>query len=278
MQIRKLATGALVGAAMMAAGSANAASTMYSNGYETDTAGWFTGPTDWSGAIVRETVADAGITPFEGSFYGRFTQTNEAGGLTGPFNREGRSDVFPGTYSARSAIFLDTSMGLGQGFDYSVASNGSDNAHQRDFIFHVTKDTSTGALLVGGSNNTNFNPREDLETLHNVEITSSDWYIFEHLFRDDGGVLAVDLNLYTSAGVLIFTETRSDPSDTIPGEVGGFRYAWFTNIDVDGGIAVDATSLMTADAAVPVPAALPLMLSVAGIFGGVAMRRRRARG
>lgn len=37
--------------------------------------------------------------------------------------------------------------------------------------------------------------REDLETINHEVITTSGWYTFEHNFRDDNGVLAVDLNL-----------------------------------------------------------------------------------
>lgn len=73
-------------------------------------------------------------------------------------------------------------MAAGEGFDYAVAANGQDGNHLRDFIFHVTQDTSTGNLLVGGSNNTNFAPREDLDTLNHATIDASGWYTFEHKF------------------------------------------------------------------------------------------------
>ncbi|MEM1047771.1 MAG: VPLPA-CTERM sorting domain-containing protein [Pseudomonadota bacterium] len=244
--------------------------TTFFQGFETDTSGWFGGTSGGSstdfGNIVRTDGTAQSITPFEGGFFGQFTQAD-----SGPFTRfDGYRDTFPGTWSARSAIYLDTTWGLGQGFDYSVASNGSDGAHQRDFIFHVTKDTSTQQILVGGSNNTNFDPREDLETINHVAVTDSGWYIFEHVFRNDGGQLAVDLNLYTALGVLLFTETRSTALDTIPGEVGGNRYGWFTNIDIDGGISVDATQMSI----VPLPAALPLMAAVMAVFGMIGWRRR----
>jgi hypothetical protein len=83
-----------------------------------------------------------------------------------------------------------------------------------------------------------------------------------------GGVLSVDLNLRDAGGNLLFTETRSDPSDTIPAVVGGNRYGWFTNVDIVGGIEVDATSLSV----VPVPASVWLFGSALGLLGGI--RRR----
>ncbi|MCO6449630.1 MAG: hypothetical protein J5I90_02465 [Caldilineales bacterium] len=65
------------------------------------------------------------------------------------------------------------------------------------------------------------------------------WHTLQHKFYDAGGYLAVDLNLLDSSGIVVFTETRSNVADTIPAEVGGNRYAWFTFIDVADGIAVD---------------------------------------
>ncbi len=183
--------------------------------------------------------------------------------------------MFPGTFTASQAIYLDTSWATGSGFDYSVAANGTDGLHQRDFIFHVTQDTSSGQLLVGASNNTNFDPIENLETGNYAVIGSSGWYIFEQVFHEVAGVLAVDLNLYDVAHSLLFTETRSDPSDTIPGEVGGNRYGWFTNIDVDGGVAIDQTQLDVSQ--VPLPPALILFATGIGGLGWLGRLRRRIR-
>jgi hypothetical protein len=268
----------IIGAATftMTSGAA-VAETTFAQGFETDTSGWFTRDNAWSGSIQRQDSTALGVTPFEGNFAGRFEETNESGvGSTGPFTVfDGYRDTFPGTYSAQAAIYLDPLWSVGSGFDYSVASSGSDGSHQRDFIFHVTKDTSSSDLLVGGSNNTNFAPREDLDTLNNFEVTSAAWYIFEHLFRDDGGVLAVDLNLRDASGSLLFTETRSNALDTIPGEVGGNRYGWFTDITVDDGILVDNTQL-NVPTPIPVPAALPLLLAGLGGLGLVARRKRKA--
>jgi hypothetical protein len=259
--------GFFAAAAVAFAGQASA-TPLFMQGFETDTAGWTAGGS--FGTITR--VVDA-ATSFEGNAHA--VVTDSSGGY-GPYTFfGGPSDTFPGTYAARLAIHLDTEWDAGSGFDWSVASSGSDGLHQRDFIFHVTKDTSTGNLLVGGSNNTNFAPKENLESGNNYEVTTSGWYIFEHLFRNVGGVLAVDLNLYNEDNDLLFTETRSNPFDTIPDEVGGNRYGWFTDVTIDGGLKIDSTSLNTATP-IPIPAPFVLLGGVVGALGFLKTRRRAA--
>jgi len=210
-------------------------------------AGLFDASNNWVGDVAVVPDGTGGINTPDGGQFAILTQGGTLGNETGPFTRfDGYKSDFQGGFTASVAIYLDTSWSAGEGFDYSVAATRQDGDHQRDFIFHVTKDTSTGKLLVGGSNNTNRAPREDLDTLsNNLEVTTSGWYTFEHVFRDAGdGTLAVDLNVYDSTGTLLFTETRNNTTqDLLSTEIGGNRYGWFTNIDVDGGIAVDDLTL-----------------------------------
>ena len=226
---RTLRNAGVASAAMLLLSSGVAQATVFfEQGFETDTAGYFDAntpaPNDWFGSVTRVASGTSGITSFAGSFHAIVEQSGNPGNETGPFTRfDGYSSVFPaGGYSTSTAIFLDTGMELGEGFDYSVASSGSDGNHQRDFIFHVTKDSDTGSLLVGGSGN------------------------------------------------LMFTETRSSAADTIPGEVGGHRYGWFTNVDVTGGIAIDSVQVV----GVPEPGMLALF--GLGLVGLGIVRRRRA--
>ena len=101
------------------------------------------------GSFAIVDSGSAGIVTEDGSAYAQIDGS--------VFTRfEGYGDSWRGDYMAEAKVWLDTSWTDGEGFDYSVAINDADGNHLRDFIFHVSKDSSTGALLVGGSNNTNF--------------------------------------------------------------------------------------------------------------------------
>ncbi|MFC3613555.1 VCBS domain-containing protein, partial [Lutimaribacter marinistellae] len=218
---------------------------IFEQGFETDTDGIFDGGA--YGIVTRVANGTNGISAPDGLW---FALVDEAGG-SGPFTRfDGYRDTFTDGLSTEVKVYLDTSWAAGSGFGYSVAANGADGSHERDFIFHVTQDTSSGKLLIGVSNNSNSAPREDLETGNNTEITQSGWYTLQHVFREDGGVLAVDLNVIADDGTVLFTETLSDPADTIGVVVGGNRYGWFTDITIPGGLAIDSVTLGKVEGAV----------------------------
>ena len=212
-----------------------------SDGFSDETNGW-------SGGTTEVASGTNGIISPDGNGHSIFTQTDAAGGLTGPFTRfdSYRSLSTNQAFSTQIKIYLDPdALAAGEGFNYSVAANNQSGSHLRDFIFHVTKDTSTGDLLVGNSNNTNFDPREDLETIDNAVITEAGWYTFEHVFTDSGSdTLAVQMRLINDADQVVFDNTI-DSGDSFSNDFGGNRYGWFTNIDVAGGIAVDDLQLLT---------------------------------
>jgi hypothetical protein len=239
-----------------------APSLVWNQGFETNTDGWMDANSSWYGVITRVASGTNGLASSIGSYHAVL----EGDAESGPFSRfDGYRSVWPGTWTAEVDVYLDPAWASGMGFDYSVAATGSDGNHRRDYIFHVTKDTSTGKLFVAGSNNTNFAPRQDLENINHFEVTNGGWYTFQHVFRDQGGALAVDLNLLDANGNLLFTETRFDASDLIPTMVGGNRYGWFTFINVAGGIAVDEHQLF-----------MPSNLTGRATFGFVSKYRRGA--
>ena len=202
--------------------------------FSIDDSGWFDSDDGRYGSI---TVAD-----------GVATLTGDESGPNSPF--DGYRSNWPGSWTAEIDVYLDPSWPAVQGFDYSVASNGSDGAHQRDFIFHVgvVEDYAPivgKALLVNGSNNTHEDYVTSPYKLVNDNdgnfyvVTTAGWYTLQHVFTDNSGQLSVDLNLLDSEGTLLWTATRTDASDIIPWEIGGNRYSWFTHIDVEEGIKVD---------------------------------------
>ncbi len=212
------------------------AQTSWYQDFESNVDGWFGDGTNY-GQIEQVASGTDGIASANGSFHATVEEIS-----SGPFSRfDGYRDQWPGEWLAELDIYLDTAWAAGSGFDLSVAATGTDGAHRRDFIFHVTGRANT--LRVGGLILT---PREDLETLNNFEIASSGWYTFQHRFYNNGGVLAVDLNLLDSSGNILFTETRSDAADLIPSVVGGNRYAWFTHV-TGIGLAVDNHRLVCPD-------------------------------
>lgn len=115
----------------------------FDQSFELNDAGFLDEDTAWSGQITIVPSGTGGITSPDGSAHAIFTQTNGSGGLTGPFTRfDGYRNFGSGEakdIKTTVKIYLDPgSMSAGEGFDYSVAANGTNGAHLRDFIFHVT--------------------------------------------------------------------------------------------------------------------------------------------
>ena len=190
-----------------------------------------------TGTVTQVMSPNGGITSPDGS-------ANFALVTTGVFTQfDGYRSEFVDGLKAGIDIYLDPEWMLGEGFNYTVAANGQNGSHLRDFAFHATKDTSSGELLVNASTGS-AGVREDLDTLgDSVEITTAGWYRFEHTFRDDNGVLAVDLTVTAQDGTVVFTRTISEAGDLIDSLVGGNRYGWFTAATVTGGLAVDNVTL-----------------------------------
>ena len=202
---------------------------VWNQDFSTDASGWF-----GDGITVDSGVAELSLP---GEQFSRF---------------DGYRDIWPGTYTAEIDVYLDPNWPADQGFDYSVASNGSDGLHQRDFIFHVGTVENYGPivgkeLLVAVDNNAYGDTNPFVLTTRPggyYVVPTAGWYTLQHVFYDAGGYLAVDFNILDSNSNVVWSDTRSDMSDTIPGEVGGNRYAFFAHIDVAAGIQVDNHQLI----------------------------------
>lgn len=164
----------------------------------------------------------------------------------------GYENTWTSDYTASIDVYLDPSWTVGEGFNYSVASNNSGGTHLRDFIFHVGVVEDYGPivgkkLLVNGSNNSDSyaNPFKlvNENSGYYYEVTEAGWYTLRHQFQNVGGVLSVNLSLLQS-GTELWSVVRTNPADTIPAVVGGHRYGWFTFNSVVSGLSIDNVSLV----------------------------------
>jgi hypothetical protein len=241
-----------------------ASAVVWNQDFSENTAGW----TDFRGTISHN--LDEGTATVKGNQWNcpQFVQDWGIGpcygGAFSAFDSY-RSD-WPGDYTAELDIYLDPETEDLQderwGFDYIVASNGTDGLHLRDFVFHVG--LVEGSLLVNGSNNADFYTNEYKLLNDNDKqyypVIEAGWYTFQHFFYDDGGFLAVDLNLLDENGGLLWSATRAT-TDDIDSVVGGNRYAWFSHVDAENGIEIDNHRLLVGEEVAPPEA--PVLVSPA---------------
>ena len=224
--------------ALVCTGVALAASLSYFQGFETDTAGW-------NANTTRVASGTAGIVSASGSWHAQagspntsFTNWGGSGGNAGCFATACAAASFPKNgYVTSVDIWLDassTTFANDTRFDFSSAISNPAGSHRRDFVFNAgfyndSDTTGTGPRFVisastnsGRSNSFPKNPDRAP-----FAITEDGWYTFEHTFRDNAGILEVDLKIKDEAGTTLTSWTISDPSDTINGNVGGNRYGWF---------------------------------------------------
>lgn len=253
------------------------ATVVYYQGFEDPN--WVPGmPGDWQNFdadIERVVSGTDGINSSVGNAHARIYNTDIAAAPSwaAPFTQlGGYSSVFGSGFRTTLDIYLDPAWSTGLGFDYSAAVNDQTGTNLRDFIFNVG--VINGELLINASNLSFFDLNEGLILDSNMgdyyTVASEGWYTFEHVFYDQGGVLAVDYNLFNSSGVKVYTITRSTATDLIATVVGGNRYAWLTYDTVEG-LAIDASGLD-----VPEGGATVMMLGVGLGAIGVLRRFKRA--
>jgi hypothetical protein len=239
--------------------SADAPPGPYFNGFETDTSGWF----NLSGGTITRAPSGStstyanGVVAATGSYYARLgidpsPDSCTFGGGTapiyyGPYTKwGGYSGIFPpGGYSTGVDIYLDVPYAIAHPdtrFDWSSAISDTSGNFGRDFVFNVGTDP-LGFVITGGNNATRCGADPysiDPNHAPQVHIIESGWYTFKHTFMGvQGGPLTVVMQvIQKSTGIVMGTWTRSDPSDIIGMTVGGNRYGWFVQNEIDG-LAID---------------------------------------
>jgi len=244
-------------AALPAVASADAPPGPYFNGFETDTAGWF----NFSGGTISRKADGyvgsgyaSGINSADGSYHARLGKdpnpdTCQSGGgpqpiYRGPYtNFGGYSSIFPpGGYTTGVDVYLDVAWAaahLDQRFDWSSAVNRPDGQHRRDFFFNAGTEL-TGFVVSAGFNGDRCGSFPANPGHAPVHVMSSGWYTFKHTFTGvTGGPLVANLQLINKAtSAVVGAWVLSDSSDIIGTTVGGNRYGWFVQNEIND-LAVD---------------------------------------
>jgi hypothetical protein len=226
----------------------------YFNGFETNTAGWF----NLSGATITRRPSGyptgmggyaSGISSATDGYHARLgidpsPDTCPSGGgpqpiYYGPYtNWGGYSSIFPtGGYTTSVDIYLDVtwaSTHLDKRFDWASAVNNTSGSHQRDFVFNAGTEP-TGFVISGSNNSTRCGAFPGNPGNLPVHVMVSGWYTFEHTFTGvTGGPLTVFMRVVNkSTNAVVGAWVRSDPMDIIGVTVGGNRYGWFVQNEID---------------------------------------------
>ncbi len=230
--IATLGAGLIVLTALPAVVSAAAPPAAYFNGFETAADVGATNQAMFS--VSQVTTGPGAITSASGDYHAL------AAVSSGAFTRYGGySSTFPaGGYTTSADIYLDTALstsGTDLRFDWSSAINDASGTFRRDFVFNVGTN-GTGGFVMSASNNAGrsgadpSNPGRSPYT-----ISTSGWYTFQHHFYNGGsGVLAADLTVRAfGSATALQTWTLSDPTDVVGTTVGGNRYGWLVNNELE---------------------------------------------
>jgi hypothetical protein len=243
--------------ALPVAASADAPPGPYFNGFEQNTQGWF----NLSGGTIHREPSGyvgsgyaSGVPSATGSWHARLgkdpnpSSCTFGGGVapihTGPYtNWGGYSSFFPpGGYTTRLDIYLDVQWAQthpDQRYDWSSAINDTTGGFRRDFVFNVGTDP-LGFVMSASNNSTRCSSFPANPARLPIQIVASGWYTFEHVFTGvPGSPLVVAMRVINKAtNVTVGAWVLSNPTDIVGVTVGGNRYGWFVQNEIDD-LAID---------------------------------------
>ncbi|MBX3178421.1 MAG: PEP-CTERM sorting domain-containing protein [Candidatus Hydrogenedentes bacterium] len=252
---------------LLATGSASA-TLIHFEGFEDPS--WVQGqPGNWKpffSTATRVVSGTDGITSRSGGAHATLQSSLNGAGPVTDFG--GWSSDFGAGFATSLDIYLDPLWDAGRAFTYRVGVNRQNGDQLRFFDWRFDAEGSElhiNAAHTGDSGATGPSPE--------FVVSQVGWYTFENVFRNNGGSLLVDFNVYDDSDMLLYTASRGELTDDIASLVGGNRNGWLFNRTNNAvtGLAIDNTRLTGLD---PIPE--PATMTLLGIgLAGLTLRQRR---
>jgi hypothetical protein len=248
----------------------------WSNDFETDTSGWFTGTNHAYGDITRVASGTNGIPAAGGGFYAQLTGAPGDEFINGVQTNtsaytwwSGNSAIFPASgFTTSLDIFLDTngSFPSDTRFIFSDSINDQTGNYLNEYFFIGGYYPGPNRFVIAANDS---NSAQDPRTNPtNLLITDAGWYTFQYHFFNNSGNLGVDMSVLNAQGGRLQTWNITQPPLSLATQVGGNGYGWFVTESFPT-LAIDNSEIFT-----PEPATLGLLTLGLTAFGIVIRRRR----
>ncbi|MFZ5437709.1 MAG: hypothetical protein ACOZAK_01495 [Patescibacteria group bacterium] len=106
-------------------------------------------------------------------------------------------------------VYLDTGWQSGQGFNYAIETrlDNPEGPTYKHFIFNVAKDKSTKSLLIGVSDELNYELSEDLENFNHYKVKKSGWFTLRSKIRSEKYQIFVDMFVLDEGKQVVWQDT-----------------------------------------------------------------------
>lgn len=149
--------------------------------------------------------------------------------------------VLYGPYYCTIDVELDPDdFGEGDGMDFTCANSNFDPTpgvtsapYGSEHVFHIYK--TSGTFRIATSQGSSYLPKVISDAYLGVKTiipsgTAKQWYTFKHNFRNDAGVMKVDMTVTNGSSTQIFSETLTTGSIATKGSSRNYRFIFINNI------------------------------------------------